>query len=344
MEKNIRTAIQELQAGKTAPVMFFMGSETFFLDEAIQIIENNILTEDEKAFNQNVVYGPEANVEMLISIARSYPMMAQKRVLILKEAQSFRDLEKLEPYFKNPVESTIFAILYRGKKLDKKKTFTKNLIASPKILVASSDPLNENELVSFISSFGAELGLRIHPKASYALKELLGDNLDKITREIRKIALSLPKGAEVQLQEVAEQVGMSREYNVFELPSVIASGNKSKVYRMIMHMNRNPNQYPFPLIISGLYSFFARLLSFYGARVENELRKKRNEPQLDPYREARVFDKNDMNMALQRFSSEKTIRNLLILSEYDVKFKGVQNESGTPQTSLLKELIFKLMQ
>lgn len=343
MEQSIRATLRDLQQGKWPSVLFLTGTETYFIDQAVELAENKILSEDEKAFNYNVIYGPDASVEGLVSIARSYPMMAEKRVLILKEAQMFKDLEKLELYCKQPVASTIFVVVYRGKKLDKKKNFTKNLLAHPHVVVANADPLSENDLVSYMTQIGLDAGIRLHPKACYALKELLGDDLEKMSREIQKMALALPPGAEVQLQEVADQVGMSRSYNVFELPNILASGNKQKVYRMVLHMNRNPNQYPFPLIITGLYTFFSKLLSFYGARNENELRKKRNEPLLDPYKEARVFDRQEMDLALKMFSLEKTKRNLLLLAEYDVKFKGVHNEAGTGQGSLMKEIIFNLM-
>jgi DNA polymerase III subunit delta len=344
MQKPIQALLQDVRSTERfAPVYFLMGEEAFFLDRTVNILEERLLDESEKAFNLSVFYGLDSNFEQVVSAARSYPMMAQRRVVILKDAQLFKDLDKLESYVKNPVPSTVLLLLHRTKSLDKRKKIYKALIDSKEAILSESKPLKENELVDFISRYGISKSIKFHPKAGFALKELLGDNLQRIANEIDKIALALPAGSEVQLQEVAERVGMGREYNIFEVPGLIASGNKSRMYRMIQQMAKNPNQYPFPMLTASLYNFFSKILAYHGVVLENNLRKKRGEAAVDPFREVRVFDRKEFEMALQRFPLSRAQQAILILESYDLKFKGVGNEAGTAPGALMREMAWKLL-
>jgi len=344
MEKSIHSLIKELEkTNDFAPVYVLAGEESYFLDKVLELLEQKVVTEEEKAFNYNVFYGLESTYEKVVSIARSYPMMAAKRMVVLREAQLFKELDKLESYIKQPVPSTVLVVVHKTKPIDGRKKILKTIKESKTAVFAPSNPPSENQLIDFIASYAATKNLKIHPKAAFALKELLGNNLQRMAAELDKMAISLPAGAEVELQQVADQVGFSRDYNVFTAPGIIAMGNKTAAYRMASQMAKNPNQYPLPLMISGFYTFFSKLLAIHGVNMENTIRAKNGETPLDAYREVKVFDRKEMDAARSRFNLKKTIEVMNILHSYDLKSKGMNNEANTPPAELMREMFLKLL-
>ncbi|MBM3170196.1 MAG: DNA polymerase III subunit delta [Bacteroidetes bacterium] len=336
--------VKEIRTGTAAPLMLAGGAEGFFLDEIENALLESVLSEEEKAFNLDIVYGSEVNAEQLISIAKSYPMMAEKRLLLVREAQSLhaREWEKLMPYLKAPSSSTILAFIHRNKDPDKRKTATKAFIESKQARFSEAKPMSEEGLVDFIVAKAGQNQLKFDAKAAFALKELLGSNLARIVSEIEKIRLSVPAGAEIKLEKVIDQVGLSREFNMFDVPAYLAQKNEVRLLRTTMYMARNTNKYPLPVLVGVLYNFYSKLLAIQSIYFENQRLQKQGKSGRDPFRVIRVYDPGIYQAALKTIPMDKTARSLQILREYDRKSKGI-DRSGASEDALMKELMLKLL-
>lgn len=336
--------VREIRSGAAAPLMLAGGTEGFFLDEIEGALLESVLKEDEKAFNLDIVYGSETNAVHLISIAKSYPMMAEKRLILVREAQNLhaREWEKLIPYLNSPSGSTVLAFMHRNKDPDKRKTATKAFMGSKQARFAEAKPMSEEGLVDFIVAKAGQHQLKFDGRAAFALKELLGSNLSRIVSEIEKIRLSVPAGAEIKLEKVIDQVGLSREFNMFDVPAYLAHKNEVRLLRTTMYMARNANKYPLPVLVGVLYNFYSKLLAIHSIYFENQRLQKQGKPGRDPFRVIRVYDPGNYQAALKTIPMDKTARSLQILRDYDHKSKGI-DRSAAPEDSLMKELMLKLL-
>jgi DNA polymerase-3 subunit delta len=336
--------VREIRSAGASPLILVGGTEGFFLDEIEQALLESVIREEEKSFNLDILYGSEANAEQIISIAKSYPMMAEKRLVLVREAQNLhaREWEKLSPYLNAPSSSTVLAFLHRNKDPDKRRSAIKAFISSKSARFSEAKPMSEEGLVDFIVAKAAQNQLKFDARAAFALKELLGSNLSRIVSEIEKIRLSVPAGAEIKLEKVIDQVGLSREFNMFDIPAYLAQKNEVRLMRTTMYMARNTNKYPLPMLVGVLYNFYSKLLAIQSIYFENQRLQKQGKPGRDPFRVVRVFDSANMQSALKSITMEKTAKSLEILREYDHKSKGI-HRSSAPEDALMKELMLKLL-
>ena len=221
-------------------------------------IENNILDEGERSFNQVVMYGKETHFKQVLDQARQYPMMAPHRVVIVKEAQELSGLDKLEGYFAQPSPQTILVLAYKHKKLDKRKKVWKTIKANAVVLEGKR--IYENKIPNHIISMGSEEGLQISPKIAQVIAENLGTQLSKIANELKKLSLNLESGTAVTLDHVQTYIGINKDYNVFELQKAIGTRNKEKAYRIAQYFAGNKKAHPIQMNVGALYSYFSKLL------------------------------------------------------------------------------------
>jgi DNA polymerase-3 subunit delta len=336
--EEFRRIQQDILNKRYKPVYILSGTESYYIDLLTQHFENDVISEEEfKEFNLNIVYGKDTTAEGIISIAKSYPMMAERRLLIIKEAQSFKDLDLLESYILKPVASTILVICYKHGKIDSRKKALKNILSAKNIEVFVSDKLNENEIIDWIAKQFNRRKIKIDLKAAFILYELMGDNLSLIYNEIEKMTIALPPGSEVRAEEISSNIGSSKEYNAFELQAALINKNIERSYKIINYFSLPSNQKEIPMIIGALHSFFVKILIYHIEFSKGKIKRDG-----DVYNYFKVFDLNEFIKATKKFHFKKSqdiIHQLLIT---DLKFKGVDHTSSD-RSGLLKELVFKIL-
>ncbi len=315
------------------PIYFLMGDESFYIDQITDYINNNVLAEAEKAFNQTIVYGRDVEIKDIDNLARRYPMMSSHQVIIVKEAQTVKNIENLVYYAGNPLKSTILVINYKYKKLAKNKKLYKEIAKNG--LVFESKRLYDNQIPTWINKYLNNKLYTIEPVASALLNDYLGTDLSKIVNELDKLIISLPENSKITTKHIEENIGISKDYNNFELQNALAKKDILKANRIINHFGKNQKANPFVLTISSLYFYFRKIL------VYHFLKDKSNGNvaatlQVNPY-----FVK-DYQTAARRYNPKKVVQIISFLREYDLKSKGVDSVNANPE-ELLKELIFKIM-
>ena len=315
------------------PVYFLAGEESYYIDEISDYIEDHVLTDVEKEFNQTVIYGRETDVLSIISNAKRYPMMANYQVVIVKEAQDIKDIDELLPYIENPLDSTLLVINYKYKKIDKRKSFYKQV--DKKGILFESKKLYDNKIAGWINNYVKEKGYDITPKASAMLTEFLGTNLSKVVNEISKLILNVPEKATINDELVERNIGISKDFNVFELQKAIGSKNVLKVNQIGNYFAANPKENPLIKTVSILFGYFSKLMIYHQLTD-----KSRNS--IASALSVNPFFVQDYQMAARNYSLKKLIKIIDLLKEYDLKSKGVNNIS-TSDGELLKELLFKIL-
>jgi len=315
------------------PVYFLAGEESYYIDEISDYIEDHVLTDVEKEFNQTVIYGRETDVLSIISNAKRYPMMANYQVVIVKEAQDIKDIDELLPYIENPLDSTLLVINYKYKKIDKRKSFYKQV--DKKGILFESKKLYDNKIAGWINNYVKEKGYDITPKASAMLTEFLGTNLSKVVNEISKLILNVPEKATINDELVERNIGISKDFNVFELQKAIGSKNVLKVNQIGNYFAANPKENPLIKTVSILFGYFSKLMIYHQLTD-----KSRNS--IASALSVNPFFVQDYQMAARNYSLQKLIKIIDLLKEYDLKSKGVNNISIS-DGELLKELLFKIL-
>ncbi len=318
------------------PVYFLHGTEPYFIDAISDLIEERLLTESEKAFNQLILYGKDSNHLEVVDQARRYPMMSQYQLVMLKEAQEMRSLKELEGYVQSPTPSTVLVICHKHKKLNMNTAFGKKLKA--KAVVFESKALYDNQVPDWITKYLKKKKLAISPPAAGIIAEYLGTNLSKIVNELDKLAINLAQGSEITPKEVETHIGISKDYNVFELQRAITQRDILKANRIVKYFAANPKKGPMQVVVSSLYNFFSKvyMLHFLRNLSDQEVLKALN------LRSAWFL--KEYRLAARNFNRLKTEEVIDILKEYDLKSKGVGfNNTGKPDGDLLKEMIWKLL-
>lgn len=330
----INQIVDEITSGNTKPIYFLMGEEAFYIDKLSDYIENNILTEEEKGFNQMILYGRDVEIEDIIANAKRYPMMSEKQVIIVKEAQDLsRVIEKLSAYAENPQPTTILVICYKYKTLDKRKKLSK-LIAKNGCLFESKK-LYDNQVGGWIGNELKGKGYTIEPKANQMLVEFLGNDLSKVINELNKLTLILPVGRTISANDIEENIGISKDFNYFELQKAIGEGNVVKANRIVIYFAQNPKSNPLVLTISMLNNYFTKLLLYNGLKDKGRINASKVLG-INP------FFVNDYEVAAKKYPMRKVAQIISFLRDADVKSKGV-GATNLPQGDILKELIFKIM-
>lgn len=323
----------DIKEGNIKPIYFFMGEEPYYIDKLTEFIEDNILTDDEKGFNQMVLYGKDTTIEEVVSNAKRYPMMAERQVVIVKEAQELaKSIEKIEAYALNPQPTTVLVMAYKYKTLDKRKSVTKTIEKNG--VVFESKKLYENQVGDWIKRVLSGRGYTIEPKASAMLVEFLGTDLSKISNELDKLRIILPKGHTISAKDIEENIGISKDYNVFELRKAIGDGNQLKAYQIIEYFSQNSKDNPLVLTIGQVYAFFSQLLQYHGL-------KDKSKANVAKMLRVNPFFVSDYEMASKRFPMKKVSSIVAKLRDLDVKSKGVGSAS-TSDYDLMKEMLIHI--
>lgn len=333
--------IKDLQQKKYKPVYLLHGEESYYIDLIGDYIEQNVLSEAEKGFNQTVLYGKDTDVMTMLGAAKRYPMMSDFQVVLVKEAQDMKwgaedaDKKGINPllnYLENPLPSTILIFCYKHGKFDKrKKTFR---AIEKNGVVFESASLYDNKVPAWIESFIGQKGYKINQQAALMLAEYLGNDLSKIANELEKLMLNVAAGAEITLKHIQDNIGISKEYNVFELQAALAQKNAFKANQIINYFEANPKANPIVLVLGNLNNYFGKVLTYHYVKDKSPQNLAR-ELGVSPY-----FVK-DYEQAARSYSYGKTMQIISYLREYDVKSKGV--ESNADHGGLMKELIFKIL-
>lgn len=321
--------ISDIKSGNIKPIYFLMGEEPYYIDKLCEYIENNILTEEEKGFNQSVLYGRDVSIEDIVGSAKRYPMMAERQVVIVKEAQDLvKTIDKLESYVDNPMGSTVLVICYKYKTLDKRKKLVKQ-IAKTGVLFESKK-MYDNQVGQWISRVLHGKGVTIEPKANAMLVEFLGNDLSKISNELEKLQIVLPKGNAITAKLIEDNIGFSKDFNNFELLNALGSKNQLKAYQIVQYFSENEKANPMVVTTGIVFGFYVKLLKYHGLKDKN------------PKNVAAVLGVNpfflkDYDIGLKNYPMKKVSAIVATLRAIDVKSKGVG--ASLPSHDLYKEML-----
>ncbi|NPA36045.1 MAG: DNA polymerase III subunit delta [Chlorobi bacterium] len=326
--------IQQLKKKEYSPIYFLMGDEPFYIDTITNYIADNVLKEEEKAFNQTIIYGKDTDATNIVLAARRYPMMAPYQVVIVKEAQNIKDIEKLAVYAENPLTTTILVVNYKYKTIDKRKKLYKAI--SKQGVLFESKKLYDNQVGSWLTSYLKSKGLSIDITASQILIEYLGNDLSKIAHEIEKLQIALGnKTKTITASDIEKNIGISKEFNNFELNKAVLQKNVVKANRIIRSFAKNPKSYPIQVTIATLFGYFQKLIAYHYLKDKSKMAVA-SALKINPY------FVSDYTTGAQKYSARKVVQIISLLREYDMKSKGY-NYAATNDGELLKELIFKIM-
>ena len=332
MDEVIRIT-KDIKVGNIKPIYFFMGEEPYYIDKLTEFIENNVLQEHERDFNQTILYGRDVTMEDVISNAKRFPMMAEHQVVIVKEAQELaKSIDKLESYAENPQPSTVLVFAYKYKTLDKRKKVTKNIAKTG--LIFESKKLYENQVGEWIKRVLSGQGYAIEPKAIIMLVEFLGTDLSKINNELDKLKIVLPKGHTISAKDVEDNIGISKDYNNFELRKAIGEKDQLKAYKIIDYFAQNPKDNPIAVTTSLVFSFFSQLLQYHGT-------KDKNPKNLAGVLKVNPYFLKDYDVAARNYPMKKVSAIIATLRDIDIKSKGV-GANALPQSDLLKEMLIHI--
>lgn len=329
----VQQIVNDIRKGNLKPIYFLFGEEPYFIDKISDFIADTVLTEEEKSFNQMVLYGKDVSIEDIIGNAKRYPMMAERQVVIVKEAQHLsRTIENLVSYAKNPQVTTVLVVCYKYKKLDKRKPLYKTIKKDG--LVYESAILRDYQIAAWIQNAGKNVGFTIPQKSAMLLAEHLGTDLGRIASELNKLKLMLPEGTEITPAHIEEHIGISKDYNNFELKKAIGERNVLKATKIITYFAQNPKDNPFVLTVTLLHMFFTQLLQYHGLQ-DHSPKNVASNLRINPY------FVNEIQTAARNFPMKKVSQVISHLREMDLKSKGVEAGQMT-HTDLLKELLVKI--
>ncbi len=325
--------VNDIKNGNIKPIYFLMGEEPYYIDKLSDYIEEKVLSEEEKGFNQTVLYGRDVTIEDIISTAKRYPMMAERQVVIVKEAQDLiRTIDKLESYADKPMETTVLVFCYKYKTLDKRKKLTKLLAKNG--IVYESKKLYENQVGEWIKRVLSGKKYAIEPKANAMLVEFLGTDLSKINNELEKLQIILPVGSTITPKHIEENIGFSKDFNVFELRKALGERNQLKAYTIAENFAQNPKDNPMVVTTSLVFGFFIQLLKYHGL-------KDRNPKNVAAVLGVNPFFLKEYDVALKNYPMKKVSQIVGALRDIDVKSKGV-GANAMSQSDLLREMLYKI--
>jgi len=340
--------ISDLKNKVYHPVYFLMGDEPYFIDAISDFIEKNVLDEGEKEFNQTVVYGGETNIAAVIGAAKRYPMMSNYQVVIVKEAQNMKHLtpapsskaessedkkSPLELYIDNPQKTTILVFCHKYKTIDMRTAFAKNL--SKRAVVLKSDKMYDNKVPAWVESFIKGKNYSIEPRASQLLTEFLGNDLSKIAKEIEKLMINLPAKTQITTDHIQQYIGISKEYNNFELQAAIGKRDALKANRIINYFASNPKDNPFVMTVALLAGYFSKILVYHYLQDKSQ-NNVASALKVNP------FFVKDYSLAAGNYPPNKTMDVISLLRQFDLRSKGFDGNS-TDEGELMKELVFRII-
>jgi DNA polymerase-3 subunit delta len=342
MPQSPEAVLKALRKQEFAPVYFLQGDEPYYIDRIADYIEENVLSESERGFNQIVMYGKDVDVSAILNNAKRYPMMSERQVVIVREAQDVSDFnikqgqQQMEAYLKNPMPSTILVFCYKYKNIDGRKALGK-LLDKHAILVESKK-MYDNQLPDWIARYVKDKGLQIEDKAVQMLADYIGNNLERLTNEIEKVLINYRQGDEegkITPAIIQKYIGISKEYNVFELQKALAVKDVLKANRILKYFEANQKANPIIPIIALLFTFYTKLLLVHQASDKSERG-------LAAVLKINPFFAREYKVASVNYPLPKVIRNIHHLRLADQYAKGIDNQVGA-DSQILKELVFKLM-
>lgn len=325
MIQEYQQIIQQINSKKLSPVYFLEGEEPYYIDALIKQFETNVLAEEEKDFNLIELYGKDIEVQEVISAARRYPMFAEKILVIVKDGASLKNIDLLEGYIQNPSPSTILVIEYRYKKLDKRSKLSKSL--KNNAVSFSAEKLKEQQIPGWIMQFGVRKGFEIPTKEAEMLAVYLGNDLQKIDNEVAKILINEPQLKQLSADLIEKYIGISKEYNIFDLPTVIFTHDANRLARMMAYFTAQPKNAPMAMVVGTLYNYISKLYLCFHTTASFESDRK-----------AGIWSTH--REVAQQYHIAQIHQCIALLEEMDHKSKGV-NSAGN-DTSLLKELVGKI--
>lgn len=325
--------LKDIKNKQYKPIYFLMGEEAFYIDKIADYIEKNVLSEDEKGFNQMSLYGRDTTVDEIIGNAKRFPMMADYQVILVKEAQELsRTIEQLAAYVENPQPSTILVICYKYKTLDKRKSLAKNL---GKVgVLFESKKLYENQIGDWITSELAQTNHKIDPKAAVMLTEFLGTDLNKINNELDKLRIIIPQGTTITPDDIERNIGISKDYNVFEFRNAIGKRDMLKATQIANYFAQNPKDNPMVLITSQVFSFFTQIYQYH-------VTPNKSQASVAAALKINPFFVKDYELAAKNYPMKKVSRIVAALREIDLKSKGV-GANNLSASELLKDLLIAI--
>jgi DNA polymerase-3 subunit delta len=330
----VKQLVSDIKSRKLKPIYFLMGEESYYIDKISDFIESTVLTEEEKGFNQTVLYGRDVAIEDIIGTAKRYPMISDYQVVIVKEAQDLsRTIEKLADYVNNPQLTTVLVINYKYKKIDKRKGLYKSI---NKIgVVYESKKLYENQVADWIRRVLSPKNYAITPKAAQMLVEFLGTDLSKINNELEKLQIILPSGSQITPEIIEENIGISKDFNNFELRKAVGAKDVLKAHQIAHYFADNPKDNPMVVSVSLLFSFFSQLLHLHGLNDKSP-RSVASALKINPY------FVNEYITAARNYPMRKVSEVITVLHEFDVKSKGVGSNAAS-EGQLLKEMLVRIL-
>lgn len=329
----IEKILSDWKKGNFKPVYWLEGDEPYFIDQIIEYAEHKILKESETGFNLTVFYGKDADWASVVNACRRYPMFAERQVVLLKEAQQMKDIDKIESYIDNPLSSTVFVVSYKDKKVDGRSKLAKTLKQKGELLTTKK--IYDNQLPEWTSQMVQQHGLTINQRALLILVDHIGNDLSRIQNEIEKLAVNLGARKNITEDDIENYIGVSKEFNVFEIQDAIARKNLSKAIRIIQYFEANPKAAPIQMILPALYNFFSKVFMVFGAGSNDE-KAVATALGINPY-----FMKDYMQAA-RNYNYNGVEKILLLLHEYNLRSVGV-HDSGTGDAGLMKEMVVKMM-
>ena len=328
--------LQDLKNKIYHPVYFLSGEEPYFIDKISKLLEGHVLTESEKDFNQVVVYGRDTTIVDIISRAKEYPVFGNYRLVIVREAQNLKSIEHndlLKAYLKNPAKSTILVFDYKYKKVDGRTEFAK-LLAKAGVYFQSKK-LWDNQVPDWIVGVMRDKGYRMSAPTSIVLAENLGNDLSKIENELNKFGINLTKGTEITSEIIEEYIGISKDYNVFELQNALGKRDVLKVNRIVNYFGSNPKENPVIKVNAILFGYFKKVFLYHFI-------KDKSDNNLAAQLSVNRFFVKDYRQAATNYSTQKLRQIFSILREYDLKSKGVE-AAPMEDGEILREMVFKIL-
>ena len=315
------------------PIYWLEGEEEYYIDQVIDYAENNILPEAEAAFNLTVFYGKDADWAAIINACRRYPMFAEKQVVILKEAQHMKEIDKLESYIAAPLPTTIFVVGHKAKSVDKRTKLYKTLQTNAEVLTTKK--IAEGKMPEWIIELAASKGYKINHKSASLLEEHTGNDLSRIANEIDKLSVNLQHKKTIDDDDIEKFIGISKEYNVFELQGAVAKKDLAKSIKIINYFDANPKAAAIQMVIPAMYAYFSKIYAIYGMNDKSDAAIK-------PVFYFNPIAFSQAKDTMKNYGYDGVERIILLLHHYDLKSKGV-GDSGTSGAMLMKEMVVKMM-
>lgn len=330
---NAAEILSEWRKNSFKPLYWLEGEEEFYIDEVMDYAEKKILNEADAAFNLTIFYGKDAEWAEVLNACRRYPMFAEKQVVLLKEAQQMKDIEKLEAYVEKPAAGTILVVSYKGKTLDGRGRLSKLLKKNGEVFV--SKKIFDNQLPAWTNSYLQSKGLQISPRGLSLLVDHIGNDLSRIANEVHKLSINLGEQKNITEDDIEKYIGVSKEYNIFELQHALSKKDLAKAVRIVQYFDANPKVAPIQLVLPSLYNYFTKILLVYQMNDKSERA-------LRPIFYNNSFLIQQVMDMMMNYSYSETEQAILLLHHYNLKSVGIKN-SDTSSGSLMKEMVYKII-